>query len=59
MRGIPPHELFSCPLARDGGYMRRAMAVPERQLSLHAKIERNRNVDFSSAIGITAALRVN
>ena len=60
MRGIPPHELFQCPSresghwsrSRDGGYMRRAMAVPERQLSLHAKIERNRNVDFSSVIGI-------
>ena len=41
MRGIPLPELFSCPLARDGGYMRPRMAVPERQPSLHEKKPEN------------------
>ena len=51
MRGIPPHELFQCPSresghwsrSRDGGYMRQAMAVPERQPSLHEKKPENLN----------------
>ena len=54
LRGIPPPavsmlalaRLFSCPLARDGGYMRRAMAAPEKQLSPPMKLKKINDVDF-------------
>ena len=59
MRGIPPHELFECPSResghqnspRDGGYMRRAMAVPERQPALHERLKEINYADFSNQTG--------
>ena len=48
LRGIPPPG--------SGGYMRRAMAVPERQPSLHERLKEINYADFSNQIGITSLL---
>ena len=47
---------FFMPLARDGGYMRRAMAAPERQPSLHERLKEINNAGFSGAIGMAVFL---
>ena len=72
MRGIPPPavsmlalaRLFSCPARgsghwsspRDGGYMRRAMAVPERQPSLHEGLKEIEMLIFQARLAYMESL---
>ena len=56
LRGIPPPAVLTPAPAGAGGYMRRAMAVPERQPSLHERLKEISCADFSNQTGIKKAI---